>query len=409
MSQTLRRPRERVTWLLHLAGAAASVALIALTGCAPEAATPPAPERTTAAPEIAAPPPTAAEARLAEATTIVESWPLRQRVASVLMSTTPTADPTTAAAFVQQFGLGGFILMSGNVSGDPAQLAELTAALSPDPTLPLLISIDEEGGTVTRLPWDTLPGADTLKYDDPSATQAAFTERAALLAAAGVTVNFGIVADVSADQGSFMFSRALGTDFATAASHVAAAVTGEQGTDDFTEAPPTRVASTLKHFPGHGAAPGDSHAGIPQTDLPFADWQASHAQPFSAGIDAGAQLLMVGHLAFTAVDPSPASLSPTWHAIARDDLGFEGVIVSDDLGMLLDSGVPAYSDLVTLTVASLNAGTDLALLMRGADPATLSAVIDGVTAAVESGNLPAERLQEAATRVVALRLALAAG
>lgn len=391
-----------------IAAGVVATALVLLGGCAPEPTAAPDTGPAAPAPNAPAPsPPTPAELRLTAATEIVDGWSTRERASGVLMGAFATTDSATAAAFVQQLGLGGFIVMGPNVS-DPAQLAALTAALSSDPALPLLIATDQEGGTVSRLSWDPSPGADTLKYADPAQTQQAFADRAQLLAAAGVNVNFGIVADVSADTTSFIFPRALGTDFTDAALRVPAAVAGEQGTADIPTAPPNRVASTLKHFPGHGAAPGDSHTGIPTADLPYDAWRSSHALPFKAGIDAGAQLLMLGHLALTAVDPAPASLSPAWHAIARDELGFTGVIVSDDLGMLLDSGVPAYADLPAVTVAALAAGTDLALLGRGADPATLSAVIDAVTAAAESGALPPERLREAAIRVVALRLALAA-
>lgn len=375
--------------------------LLALTGCAPE------PAVTRAPAEAAAPAPTvvpeltsAEDVRREHATQIVDGWSTGQRAASVVMATVPTTDPAVAGAFLQQLGLGGFIVMPSNVSGDPAQLTALTAALTADPELPPLVAIDQEGGTVSRLPWDPAPGADTLKGVDPAETATAFAGRAVLLREVGVTVNFGIVADVSPDPWSFIYSRQLGVGFDDAAARVAAAVTGEQ--DEILD-----VASTLKHFPGHGAAPGDSHSGVPTTDLPLEAWRSTHALPFAAGIDAGARVLMFGHLAYTAVDPAPATLSPTWHAIARDELGFAGVIVSDDLGMLLDSGVPEYADLTAVTIAALSAGTDLALLVRGSDATTVAAVIAGISAAVDAGTLPAERLREAAIRVTTLRLELA--
>ncbi|WP_309472629.1 glycoside hydrolase family 3 N-terminal domain-containing protein, partial [Microbacterium sp. H6] len=126
---------------------------------------------------------------------------------------------------------------------------------------------------------------------------------------------------------------ALGIDSACAAERVAAATTAQE----------QFVASTLKHFPGHGAAPGDSHRAIPSSTMGREEWRATEAVPFEAGIDAGASLLMYGHLAYTEIDPLPASLSPVWHDIAREELGFTGVAVTDDLGMLLSSGDPAYA------------------------------------------------------------------
>lgn len=126
--------------------------------------------------------------------------------------------------------------------------------------------------------------------------------------------------------------------------------------------------------------------------------------PFVAGVDAGASLLMFGHLAYTSVDPAPASLSARWHEIAREELGFDGVIVTDDLGMLQSSGIPEYSDPVRNAVSAVVAGTDLVLMIAGSTPDTAGQIVQGLTAAVDAGSLPADRLAEAATRVMSLRL-----
>ncbi|QBE47485.1 glycoside hydrolase family 3 N-terminal domain-containing protein [Leucobacter triazinivorans] len=334
------------------------------------------------------------EARHQRAVELVASATTRENVASILMATAPGTDPDALGRFMAEHGLGGFILMGDNVPATPEGLAAVTAALSVDPEFPALIAIDEEGGAVTRLPWDDLPGADTLKHDDAAAAEQAFAGRAALLADAGANVNFGIVADITDDPGSFIFPRALGTAPADSAARVAAAVRGEQG----------RVFSTLKHFPGHGAAPGDSHAQIPRSAQTPMEWQAHTAPPFRAGIDAGAELLMFGHLEFPAIDAAPASLSAEWHRRAREELGFAGVAVTDDLGMLLASGVDAYRDPVRNAAAALAAGNDLIVLIAGADEATLAATIDGLTTEVEAGRIPRERLEEAAVRVAELRL-----
>jgi beta-N-acetylhexosaminidase len=187
---------------------------------------------------------------------------------------------------------------------------------------------------------------------------------------------------------------ALGTDPASSAERVAVATTAQE----------QFLGSTLKHFPGHGAAPGDSHSAIPSTTMGLEEWRASEAMPFAAGIDAGASLLMFGHLSYTSVDPAPASLSPTWHRILREELGFDGVTVTDDLGMLLSSGDPAYSDPVANGVAAVAAGNDLVLMIAGSDAGTAGRMAAGIAAAVDAGTLPAERLAEAATRVMALRL-----
>jgi beta-N-acetylhexosaminidase len=113
---------------------------------------------------------------------------------------------------------------------------------------------------------------------------------------------------------------------------------------------------------------------------------------------------MLGHLSYIAVDPLPATLSPTWHGILRDELGFDGVTVTDDLGMLLSSGIPEYSDPVRNAVLSVAAGNDLVLMIAGSTAATAGQMATGIAAAVDDGTLSADRLAEAATRVLALRL-----
>ncbi|MFE7844992.1 glycoside hydrolase family 3 N-terminal domain-containing protein [Microbacterium sp. NPDC057407] len=328
----------------------------------------------------------------------VEAMSLRERAASVVMGHIPTTDPSALRAYMETQGLGGFILMGANIPADEGSLRGLTAALTLDPAFPPVLAIDQEGGDVSRLPWDSFPSAVELKNAPPDATADAFAARAALVQRAGIGVNFGIVADETDDPASFIFRRALGTSPSEAAARVTTAVAGEGYS----------AMSTLKHFPGHGAAPGDSHAGIPATSMSKTEWQSADAVPFAAGIEAGAPLLMFGHLSYTAVDPRPASLSEEWHRIAREELGFRGVAVTDDLGMLQASGVDEFADPVRNAVTALAAGNDLVLAVMFSTPESATRIVDGIVAAVESGELAPERLEEAATRVAALRVALAA-
>ena len=316
-----------------------------------------------------------------------------QQAASIVMGHIPTTDATALSAYMAQ-GLGGFILMGANIPATDGELAALTASLTVAPELPPLIAIDQEGGIVSRLPADEYAASTTLKSLPVADTAAAFSARAALVAKSGITVDFGTVADVTADPSSFIYGRALGTDPQSSADRVAAATAAQEPV----------VASTLKHFPGHGAAPGDSHHAIPSTVETLDEWRAKDAVPFVAGIDAGASLLMFGHLAYTSVDPAPASLSARWHEIAREELGFDGVIVTDDLGMLQSSGLPEYADPVANSVTAVAVGNDLVLMIAGSTADTASEIVAGITAAVDSGTIPAERLADAATRVMALRL-----
>ncbi|MGO2519872.1 MAG: glycoside hydrolase family 3 N-terminal domain-containing protein [Microbacterium sp.] len=333
-----------------------------------------------------------------QAAQLVAEMTTSEQAASIVMGHIPTTDARALSAYMTDDSLGGFILMGANVPSTEDGLRGITDALKSDPALPPLIAIDQEGGYVSRLPWDDFPASSTLKDRSVVDTSTAFAARGALVARGGANVNFGIVADTTADRSSFIFGRSLGADPKGAAERVGAAVAAEE----------QFVASTLKHFPGHGAAPGDSHQLIPSTELTFEQWRQADALPFVAGIDAGASLLMFGHLAYTSVDPAPASLSSRWHEIAREDLGFDGVMVTDDLGMLLSTGLKEYADPVTNAVTAVAAGNDLVLMIVHSTPETAAQLTAGITAAVDAGTLPAERLQEAAERVMTLRLELAA-
>jgi beta-N-acetylhexosaminidase len=367
---------------------AAVVALLA--GCTatatPVSAAPPHPWGSASDAAPADPDAAYVEARLADMTTL-------ERAASIVMTRVPSPDPATARAAVAASGIGGVILMGGDTRYSVDASAALTAALVVDPGLPPLTAVDQEGGIVARLP-DPGPSARDLARAAPDATRTAFAARAQLVAAAGIDVNFGIVADVTGDPASFLAPRVFGADAASVSERVAAAVAGERGV----------VLSTLKHFPGHGGAPGDSHALIPATAMSLEEWRATQAPPFQAGVDAGAELVMMGHLRYTAVDAAPASLSAAWYGVLRDELGFDGVAVTDDLSMLEASGEAAYADPAANGVAALAAGADLLLYVGPVDTGALAARIAD---AVESGAIPAQRLADAARRVLELRRSVA--
>lgn len=373
-----------------------------LTGCVGGAAGGPARTEAGSARATAVPTPTPSptptvDPVVAYAKQRLANLTLRQKVASLFMLHLPGTDPAALRGFVDRYGLGGMILMGDNIPGTPAELAAQTAAMkASDPGLPPLIGVDEEGGDVTRLVWDDQPGAADLRAQDPAATRAAFARRAQLLHDAGISVNFGTVADVTADPASFIADRVLGTDPAAASARVAASVTGERGT----------VLSTLKHFPGHGESEADSHHAVPSTGVTKDEWSVRDAPSFRAGIDAGAELVMFGHLAYTSVDAAPASLSPAWHRILADELGFHGVSITDDLRMLQDTGLPQYQDAGENAVQAIAAGNTMVLdvIPAGADP---GALIDAVVAAVQQGRIPPAQIDADALKLLELRRSLA--
>ncbi|WBU38960.1 glycoside hydrolase family 3 N-terminal domain-containing protein [Homoserinibacter sp. YIM 151385] len=322
----------------------------------------------------------------------LDAMTFEEQVASLVVLHVAGTEPGPLRARLEASGAGGVIVMGDNVpaSGGARALGRTVEALTVDPAAPPLVLVDQEGGIVRRVPGDDGPAAPELRAAPPAASARAYAARARLVARAGIDVNLGIVADVTADPGSFIRDRVLGGDAATAAPRVAAAVEGERGT----------VLSTLKHFPGHGATAEDSHVGIPSSTMAADRWRATQAPPFEAGIEAGAELVMTGHLAFPRIAPEPASLSPEWHRILREELGFRGIVVTDDLTMLESSGVAAYRDAERNGVAALAAGADLLLYVGAVDVDELAA---RAARAVEDGELDARAIESSARRVLLAR------
>ncbi|MGV1035238.1 MAG: glycoside hydrolase family 3 N-terminal domain-containing protein [Microbacteriaceae bacterium] len=356
---------------------------------------------------LAAPAPFAldvVELRVAE---IIAALSLEQQIAQLMMVHCPSTDSASVSECLSASGASGVILMGDNIGPDSNSVAALTAALPKPNGVAALVAIDEEGGDVTRLPWDTLPGGSALAAAPVAETTAAFSGRAALLTEIGVNVNFGIVADVTDDPNSFLYDRVLGHTVDASAERVFAAVQAESSG---AASGSSRLASTLKHFPGHGAASGNSHQVIPVDESTIDVWRASAALPFAAGVRAGSQLVMMSHVSYPNIDPAPASLSARWHRVLRDELHFDGVIVTDDLLMLRANELPEFADAATNAMRALQAGSDLLLWVLPADPASVGVDLPAITRqladAVRSGQLDEQRVHESFERVLRLRLAL---
>ena len=159
----------------------------------------------------------------AEADRLVEQMTPAEQASSIVMGHIPTADPAKLADYMGTTDLGGFILMGANVPNSEAELRAVTAALASSADVPPLIAIDQEGGDVSRLPWDDFASSIALKERPVAQTAAAFAARASLVARAGANVNFGVIADTTGDASSFIYRRSLGADPASAAERVARA------------------------------------------------------------------------------------------------------------------------------------------------------------------------------------------
>ncbi len=287
-------------------------------------------------------------------------------------------------------GLGGVILFRRNVES-PEQLCVLTGALHAASARPLLVGVDQEGGRVLRLPPPFLPAPSAAALG--SANDSSLTQRLACavgreLRAVGITWNLAPVLDVRTNAANTAIGdRAYGADPDRVARHGLAALRGlaEAG-----------ILATAKHFPGHGDTEADSHTTLPESRQSAARWRAVEFVPFRQAIQAGVPLVLVAHLLCPGLDPElPSSLSErTISGILRQELGFTGVVVSDDLEM---AAIAGRMEVAEAAVRFLEAGGDLVLICH--DPGRQQAALAAVRAAVRSGRLREARIADSIARI----------
>lgn len=294
-------------------------------------------------------------------------------------------------------GLAG-VCLYGNNMAPLTDIAELARAVRRvDPTA--VLALDEEGGDVTRLharEGSPFPGNAALgAYDDVAVTRTIAAGIGAELARAGVWLNLAPSADINSNpRNPVIGTRSFGADPALVARHTAAYVSGlaSQG-----------IAASVKHFPGHGNTSVDSHLGLPRVTADAEVLRARDLVPFVAVVD-DAATIMTSHVVLDAFDDhEPATLSrAVLTGLLRDELGFDGVIVTDALDM---AGASAVHGIGGAAVLSLAAGADLLCLgpELSGSPRTIEEAVDTVCRAVETGDLPLGRLTQAAKRVTTLR------
>jgi beta-N-acetylhexosaminidase len=283
-------------------------------------------------------------------------------------------------------GLGGVVLFGWNVES-PGQLRELTGVLRAEGDA--LIGIDEEGGDVTRLEVATgssYPGNAALgAVDDVELTERVSAAIGADLADVGVNLNLAPVADVNTNPLNPVIGiRSFGADSGLVARHVAASVRGLQGAG---------VAACAKHFPGHGDTAQDSHHELPVVE----SLEETAVLPFRAAISAGVQSVMTAHIVVRALGDTPATMSrELLHDLLRQELGFEGLVITDALEMKAISAIVGVQEGAVRAVA---AGADALCLGHDLFDESVESVRDALVGAVRSGRLPEGRLAEAAERV----------
>ncbi|MEM8925413.1 MAG: glycoside hydrolase family 3 protein [Actinomycetota bacterium] len=301
----------------------------------------------------------------------------------------------TAAEAVSAYHLGGIIYFSTNID-DADQVGELSADFQriarEQNGIGLLVSVDQEGGRINRLTdgVTVFPSAAVLSGDVDRVREAGYlTGRQVTLQ--GINVVLAPVADIAAtDAEGVIGSRSYGTDPVVVADMVSAAIGGLQEGG---------VAAAVKHWPGHGPTKVDSHLSLPTLEIDRATWDSNDRIPFEAALDEDVAIVMVGHLVLPALDPQsmPASSSPALiNGLLRNDLGFDGVVMTDALEM---GAVREFTgNEGQFVVQSIIAGTDILLV-----PRDLPGSYAAVQAAVASGEISQERLDQSVLRILRLK------
>ncbi|MET9829246.1 glycoside hydrolase family 3 protein [Streptomyces sp. NPDC006385] len=309
----------------------------------------------------------------------------------------------TAAELVARYRVGGIIYFTwAHNTRDPHQIADLSngiqkASLAQPRGLPVLISTDQEHGIVCRVgkPATLFPGAMAIGAGG-SRTDARTLGRIAgqELKALGIRQNYSPVADVNVNPANPVIGvRSFGAEPDAVAGMVAAEVAGYQRA--------LQVAATAKHFPGHGDTAVDSHYGFPVITHTREQWETLDAPPFRAAVRAGIDSIMTAHIMVPALDDSgdPATLShPILTGILREELGYDGVVVTDSLGM---EGVRTKYGDDRVPVLALKAGVDQLL-----NPPSLDIAWNAVLKAVRDGELTEARLDESILRILRLKAKL---
>ena len=323
----------------------------------------------------------------------VDSLTLEQQVAQLFFARCPDLNAVELAA---QYDIGGYILFGRDFENQtPDSLRETLASYQQAAATPMLIGVDEEGGTVVRV--SAYPAFRASPFQSPQALfaeggleriQSDTEEKDTLLASLGINVNLAPVCDVSTSPADFINARAFGQDAQSTSNYVRTVV--EQMNAD-------GMGMVLKHFPGYGSN-ADTHTGIAQDDRPLEQFRSSDFLPFAAGIEAGAQAILVCHNIVSCMDDTlPASLSPAVHKVLREELGFDGVVMTDDLVM---QAITDYTGDADAAVLAVQAGNDMLI------SSDFITQYNAVLTAVQDGTISENTIRDAAVRVLRWKIQL---
>ncbi|HEP1794619.1 TPA: beta-hexosaminidase [Streptococcus suis] len=311
---------------------------------------------------------------------------LEEKVGQMIFARMPSAGQTEA---LETYHFGGYILFASDFEGKTLeQVKEEIASYQSLSKVPLLMASDEEGGTVTRISQllET-PFASPLGLYQAGGIEAILSDakqKTSLLKEEGIYAGFFPVADLSTAPSSFIYDRTIGQD---------ATITSDYISQLVTVLKEEQFASTLKHFPGYGDN-ADSHTDLVYDNRSLEELRANDFLPFKAGIEAGADSIMVSHNIVPAIDDVPSSISPEINKILRNELGFEGVIMTDDFDM---QGLVQFVDQDTGALQTIQAGTDMIL------SSSYASQIPYIIEQVKAGTITEERLDQSVKRILGMK------
>jgi beta-N-acetylhexosaminidase len=398
----MTRPAE-LTRRRFLAGLGGGLAAIILAACGVEPSSRPSSSPSSAPSPTATPlpPPSAA------------SGPsLRERIGQMLLvgfRGLTVDDAGDVVADIRDRNLGGILLFDTdqpthssvrNVES-PAQLTALVTGLQSFAAAPLVVAIDEEGGLVARLDQrhgfpPTISAADLGARGDVTFTRQAGEQIAQTLASVGVNLNLAPVVDLNVNPTNPIIGslgRSFSADPKVVTGQAEAFIAGHRSVG---------VHTTLKHFPGHGSSTGDTHLGVVDVT---ATWSAVELEPFANVVHDGlADAVLTAHVFNATLDPEhPATLSqPTITGILREQIGWTGVVISDDMQMGAIRQAYGYPDAIRLAIL---AGVDILTIAQQQvfEPGIVGRTIDLIAAFVEDGSLTEARIDESYARIQALK------
>lgn len=310
---------------------------------------------------------------------------LDEKIGQLFLVRFPT---NNSKEILKQYKFGGYLFFEKDFKGKTAsQVKERIKELQKVANIPLLTAVDEEGGIVVRI--SSNPNLSKSRFKSPNAlyTEGGFNKikqdtinKSKLLSSLGINLNLAPVVDVSTSSSDYMYQRSLGKNTSLTSTYAKTVISASKGYN---------VSYTLKHFPGYGNNV-DTHTGKAVDNRSYNQIVKNDLPPFTAGINAGAEAVLVSHNIVTSIDKSnPASLSKKVHNVLRNDLGFTGIIITDDLDM------GAVSNDSNATVKAIKAGNDLIITTD------YKSSISSVKQALKSGKISEKLVNEAACRILA--------